>query len=260
MAFIANSGQTIHGLSTFSTFEALARLSAVVETYLDHVFDLHHPFGSGNAKIGLLLERKLAQWEDHLPNDLRRTILRGTDLSIPGSANLRLSYLYIRLLIQKLGIDDAKQNEQVDSEDLEHRLIHARQTAENIVLFVQELDDVALRDFWLYFNAFALSGTVAFLFRCALESEQGVVGLAQSRFLKLAWDLVETLRAHQRRMNWDIGNVCVAQYATILEKLVITGGQPSEAILDLQQFCQSEFAEFDQMFPDFWDKFQMESA
>lgn len=224
------------------------------------MFDLRRPLGSGNAKIGLLLEKDLAQWEDHLPNDLRRAILRGTNLSIPGSANLRLSYLYIRLLFQKLGIDDVKQNEQIDSEDLEHRLIHARQTAENIVLFVQELDDVALRDFWLYFNAFALSGTVAFLFRCALESEQGVVGLAQSRYLKLAWDLVETLRAHQRRVNWDIGNVCVAQYATILEKLMVTGGQPSEAISDLQQFWQSEFAEFDQMFPDFWDRFQMESA
>lgn len=224
------------------------------------MFDLHHPLGSGNTKTGLLLEKELAQWEDHLPSDLRRTILRGTNLSIPGSANLRLSYLYIRLLIQKLGIDDVKQNEQVDSEDLEHRLLHARQTAESIVLFVQELDDMALGDFWLYFNSFALSGTVAFLFRCALESEQGVVGLAQSRYLKPAWDLVETLRAHQQRMNWDIGNVCVAQYYTILEKLVVTGGQPSEAISDLQQFCQSEFAEFDQTFPDYWDMFQMESA
>ncbi|KAI1109202.1 fungal-specific transcription factor domain-containing protein [Nemania sp. NC0429] len=260
LAVIADSGQDTDERATFTTFEALARLSPVIETYLDHVFDLHRPPGSGNARFGLLLEKALAQWEDHLPNGLRRAILRGTNLSIPGSANLRLSYLYIRLLIQKLGIDDIKQNEQVDSEDLEHRLLHARQTAENIVLFVQELNDVALRDFWLYFNAFALSGTVAFLFRCALESEQGVVGLGQSRYLKLAWDLVETLQAHQRRMNWDIGNVCVAQYATILEKLVVTGGQPSEAMSDLQQFCQSEFAEFDQMFPDFWDRFQMESA
>ncbi|KAI8952423.1 fungal-specific transcription factor domain-containing protein [Xylaria longipes] len=258
LAIVTDDGQSTDGSGICSTFEALARLSGVLETYLDYVFNLHQSSSDGNGTMRISLEKQLAQWEDGLTDELRRTILRGTNLSIPGSANLRLSYLYIRLLTQKLGVDDVKQNRPTDSEDLDHRLMYARQAAENIVLFIQELDDMALCDFWLSFNAFALSGTVAFLFRCALESEQGAVGVAQSRYLKLAKDLTRALRSHQQRMNWDLGNICVAQYATILEH-VASDGRPLETISDLQQFCQADFVEFDQMFLND-DMFQMEGA
>ncbi|KAI1751510.1 fungal-specific transcription factor domain-containing protein [Xylaria castorea] len=259
LTIAANNGKITPDSGIHSTFEALAKLSEVLETYLDHVFNLYQAPSNGNGTIRIRLERKLAQWEDDLSSELRRTILRGTNLSIPGSANLRLSYLYIRLLIQKLGIDDVKQNQRVDLEDMDHRLMYARQAAESIVLFVQELDGMALRDFWLPFNAFALSGTVAFLFRCALESEQVEVGVAQSRCLKLAKDLIITLRSHQQCMNWDLGNICIAQYAKILEH-VASDGRARETISDLQQFYQAGVVEFDQMFLNDWDMFQTDGA
>ncbi|KAI0533285.1 fungal-specific transcription factor domain-containing protein [Xylaria digitata] len=259
LAAVADGERATNDFTMYSTFEALARLSEVLETYLDHVFNLNQQPGNSNSKLRVLLEKKLAQWEDHLPSELRRAILRGTNMSIPGSANLRLSYLYIRLLTQKLGVDDVKETQPMNSEDLDHRLMHARQAAESIVLFVQELDDRSLRDFWLSLNAFALSGTVAFLFRCALESEQGVGGVAQSRYLKLARDLVVALQAHQRRMNWDLGNICVAQYATVLENIA-NNDRPLETISDLQQIWQSDSAELDQMFLNDWDMFQTDGA
>ncbi|KAF2962740.1 hypothetical protein GQX73_g10831 [Xylaria multiplex] len=256
---VADDERATNDLTMYSTFEALARLSEVLETYLDHVFNLNQERGNSNGKLRVLLEKKLAQWEDHLPSELRRSILRGTNMSIPGSANLRLSYLYIRLLTQRLGVDDAKESQPMNSEDLDHRLMYARQAAESIVLFVQELDDISLRDFWLSFNAFTLSGTVAFLFRCALEFEQGVGGVAQSRYLKLARDLVVALQVHQRRMNWDLGNICIAQYATVLENIA-KNNRPLEAISDLQQIWQSDSAEFDRMLLNDWDTFQMDGA
>ncbi|KAI0544361.1 fungal-specific transcription factor domain-containing protein [Xylaria curta] len=256
---VADGGQSTPSFGIRSAFEALAILSEVLEIYLDHVFNLHQAQINGNNTIRIRLETKLAQWEDDLSNDLRRTILRGTDLSVPGSANLRLSYLYIRLLIQKLGIDDVKQNQLADLEELNHRLMYARQAAESIVLFVQELDDIALRDFWLPFNAFALSGTVAFLFRCALQSEQVELGATQSRCLKLAKDLIITLQSHQQRMNWDLGNICIAQYAKILNH-VASDGQPLKTIPDLQQFCEADVADFDQMFLHDWDTLQTDST
>ncbi|KAI0401119.1 fungal-specific transcription factor domain-containing protein [Xylaria palmicola] len=257
MAVVTDDDSTIHpGSATCPTFEALAGLSEVLETYLDHVFNLRHPADSGDSRICLVLEKRLAQWEDDLPSDLRRTVLRGTNLSIPGSANLRLSYLYIRLLTQKLEVDNIKQSQPTNSADLDQRLMYARQAAESIVLFIQELDDAVLRDFWLSFNAFALSGTVAFLLRCALESGDGTSGVAQSRCLGLARDLIEALRVHQQRMNWDLGNICVAQYAAVLDNIA-ADGRPLEAVLDMQQFSQSDFAEFDHTFLNEWDMFQM---
>ncbi|KAI0486762.1 fungal-specific transcription factor domain-containing protein [Xylaria cf. heliscus] len=259
LTFVADDSQMTHVSATCFTFEAFVGLSQVLETYLDHIYNLHQPSSDGRGTIRIRLEKQLAEWEDNLTNELRRVILRGTNLSIPGCANLRLSYLYLRLLIQKLGIDDVKQNQPIDPEELDSRLIYARQAAESIVLFIQELDDAALRDFWFPFNAFALSGTVAFLFRCALESEKGGVSVAQSRYLKLAKDLIIALRSHQFRMNWDLGNICVAQYATILDH-VASDDRSLETISDLHQLCPTDFAEFDQMSLNDWDLFQIDGS
>lgn len=187
---------------------------------------------------------------------MRRTIRRGANLSILGSANLRLSYLYIRLLTQKLGIDEARQNRSIGLENLDDRLLYARQAAKSIVLFIRELDDVVLQGFWLPFDAFALSGTVAFLFRCALETEQGAISVAQSRYLKLARDLIIALQLHQESANWDPGNICIAQYASILDRIA-SDGRPLETISDLQQFCQPDFTEFGQTSLNDWDVSQL---
>lgn len=242
-----------------AVFVGLATLTDVLDPYLDHVFDLRPRDGSEDSAVSLDIERRLTQWEDSLPGMLRRAIIRGVDLRFPGSPNLRLSYLYIRLLVQKLGLDSAKHKVATDPAILHHQLIKAREAAENIVLFVQELDDVALCDFWLSSNAFALSSTVAFLLRSVLETDERHVGFAQSRHLQLAWDMITTLRAHQERRNWDLGNICVAQYADVLEKLMRSNerpnSQPPAAKQDLHEFVFSDFTEVDQLFPSLWEMF-----
>ena len=60
-------------------------------------------------------------------------------------------------------------------------------------------------------------------------------------------------------MNWDLGNICIAQYAKILDH-VTSDGRPLETIPDLQQFCQADVADFDQMFLHDWDTFQTDST
>jgi hypothetical protein len=240
-------------------FVGLATLTDVLDPYLDHVFDLRAKHNSADNAVSLDIERRLTQWEDSLPPELRRAVIRGVGVRLPGSSNLRLSYLYIRLLVQKLGLDSARHKEVTDPAILHHQLIKAREAAENIVLFVQELDDAALCDFWLSYNAFALSSTVAFLLRSVLETDERHVGLAQSRHLQLAWDMITTLRSHQDRKNWDLGNICVAQYADVLEKLMESSTQPDNqppiATPDLQDFVISDFTEVDQLFPSLWDMF-----
>lgn len=251
---------SIHGLEAHhydaeatAVFVGLVTLTGILDGYLDHAFDLQPWTNTQHHAVSLDIEARLTQWEDSLPRDLRRRIIRGVDLSVPGSANLRLAYLYLRLLGRKLGLDNEEQEKAADAGIRTQRRILARQSAEDIVLFVQELDDDALGDFWLSFNAFALSSTVAFLLRNALETERHLGSLAQSVSLKLASDMITALQSHRERKCWDLANICISQYAELIEKLVASDGQVAETIPALQQFLLAESISIDDMFPSIWD-------
>jgi hypothetical protein len=236
-----------------AAFVGLVTLTEILDGYLDCVFDLRRLSAADHGNLSLDMENRIAQWEDSLPPDLRRCIVRGVDLSIGGSANLRLTYLYVRLLARKLGLDDEEQSRGADPAVLSQRRTLARQAAENIVLFVQELDDNALGDFWLSSNAFALSSTVAFLLRNALEATHEGGGVAQSIPLKLASDMITALRSHQTRMSWDLANICIVQYADVVEKLMTAGTPTPESLPALEQFLMAEPVGIDDMFPSLWD-------
>jgi len=122
---------------------------------------------------------------------------------------------------------------------------------------VQELNTAALGDFWLSFNAFALSSTAAFLLRSALQSHPGIasghhrdrdLGNSQTGgqdfnsesntesrpsirddiHIRLAADLVTALEIHRKEYSWDLDNICIAQYASIVEHLQVAA-QPESA-------------------------------
>jgi hypothetical protein len=98
--------------------------------------------------------------------------------------------------------------------------MHVRRAAEDIVLFVQELSKAAMAGFWFPLNAFAFSATVASLLRCALELEREQ--LATSISLRMAQDLLVALNNHRTSEDWDLGDICLAQYSGIVEKLLNT--------------------------------------
>lgn len=235
---------------------ALAELTDVLDPYIDHVFDLRDLLKHDSGSVGLEIQRRLTGWEDSLPNQLKRAVIRGIDLRIAGSANLRLAYLFIRLLNQKLSLNNVKNHSDTNAAMIKHCLIRARQAAEEIVIFVQELDDESLSDFWLSFNAFSLSGTVAFLVRSALEEQETAGENVRSRFLELASDMISSLRSHQERMAWDLGNICVAQYSHVLEKLMATDSHSPDNPSELQQFVMSDLIDVDQLSPSLWDLFK----
>lgn len=265
LAHFFEPNEELYNADAASVFVAFATLAQVLDVYLDHIYDLRRDTNDRCEDVSVDIQNRLAQWEDSLPVHLRASIIRGVNLDAPGSSNLRLSYLYIRLLAQKLGIDDNERHARQASEPAAttQRKICARQAAQDIVHFVQELGDAALRDFWLSFNAFVLSSTVAFLLRSALElvvvvgGRQRAAGQqpARDRSLRLAWDMVRALRAHQERANWDLGSICIAQYADVVERLMTPDVEASEVIPELPQSVFSEFAEIDMMFPSLWDMF-----
>lgn len=237
-----------------AVFVGLITLTKILDVYLDHVFILKHGGDLHDRITNLDLESRLTQWEDSLPGEIRRMILRGVGLDIPGSSNLRLAYLYIKLLGQKLELDNEKIGNTTPS-NLRNRQAQVRRAAEDIVLLIQELDDRALGDFWLTLSCFILSSTVTFLLRCALESENGPAGLSDSISLKLAHDMVTALRSHRQRVGWDLGDICIAQYSDVLEKLSTTAAQSSDAVPDFQELWMSNMPSVDDLFPSLWDMF-----
>ncbi|KAL3297608.1 fungal specific transcription factor domain-containing protein [Colletotrichum asianum] len=238
-----------------SVFIALVTLTGVLDKYLEFVYDLNQDRDQDNGQTSLGLELSLGQWEDSLSDDVRRIITRGNNLHIPGAANLRLAYLSTKLLRRRIELDIEKQEDAALGDALTNRYIQVRRAAEEIVLLVQELEEIHLSDFWLPVSAFAFTSAITFLLRCALETENTAAGLAQSASLRLANNLIDSLQSHQQKSGWDLGDLCLAQYAEVVEKLM-TADSPSATVPEFQQLMMSsEVPIIDELFPNLWDMF-----
>ncbi|ROW07338.1 hypothetical protein VMCG_03939 [Cytospora schulzeri] len=226
-------------------------LSEVLDVYLVHLHDLR---SSRRATSSFDPEVVLSRWEESLSGDARRLILRGTDLNIPGASNLRLSYLFVRLLQRRIELDNGRQNgDQTDTIFLSNRYVQIRRAAEDIVLLVQELQSPQLNDFWLPTAAFIFTSTIAFLLRVALETEETAGGLAESLSLRLAKDLLAALQAHQQHSHWELGDICIAQYAEVVEKLAVSSvcqQVPEVPAPDFQDFVIANLPDAQELFPN----------
>ncbi|KAI0106590.1 fungal-specific transcription factor domain-containing protein [Hypoxylon sp. NC0597] len=197
-----------------SVFFALSGLTDVLDHYLQRLYRLEK---ETNMPI-TSMELRLNRWVEGLVNDVRQIITRGTSLHIPGAPNLRLAYLSVQLLIHRIQMEDSRAKDDVDEDSLANQYICIRRTAEDLVFLIQELRQEQLDDFWLPVTAFAFPSAITFLLRCALETVRSPNELSKSGFVKLAWDLITTLRSH-KSLGWDLGDICLAQYAEVVEKL-----------------------------------------
>ncbi|KAH8757196.1 fungal-specific transcription factor domain-containing protein [Diaporthe sp. PMI_573] len=249
--------------SVNTVFLALVSLSEVLDAFLVHIYALKldrqatSEFDPGTA---------LRRWEESLIGDIRRLIIYGKDLSAPGASNLRLSYLFVRLLQRRMELDStADKSKHADIDDLSGRYVHLREAAEDIVRLVQALRAPQLNDFWLPTAAFIFTSTIAFLLRVALETEKTANGLGESVSLSLAKDLLAALTGHQQNFGWDLGDACIAQYADVVEELRKatpvannTGQGDQETavpLIDWQDFDVSGFPDVEELFPNLWDMF-----
>jgi len=239
---------------------ALVTLTDVLDKYLEDAYDLQKRTDVQGETQHLDVELELSQWEMTLSNDLRRSIIGGSTPQAPGLPNLRLSYLYLKLMARKHAVDRAKAALAADVSVLRMAHLHVRRATEDVVLFVQELNKAALADFWFPLNAFAFSATVALLLRSALEMEQSRDhGFAQSPSVKLAHDLLATLKHHRQESEWDLGDICVAQYSEVVEKLLnpseATTSDTLDSIGDGLQLDTFSGADLNWPYPDLWELF-----
>ncbi|KAI6775815.1 hypothetical protein HG530_002573 [Fusarium avenaceum] len=239
-----------------TVYVALLGLTEVLDLHLRHVHQFSNP---DETKDTTHLELAMNNWVESLNDQIRRIIIRGTNLTILGAANLRLSYLTVRLLLQRIELEAEKRTRDAGDSRLINRYIQARRTAEDILILTQELQQEHLSDFFLPSTAFAFSTTVSFLLRCALETENSTSGLVQSSSLKIASDLLSALRSHKEKYSWDLGDICLAQHTEVVEKLLAMtppGDSSTEEPLDLSNFGMPDSSFLDQLFPSLWDPLQ----
>lgn len=207
------------------------------------------------------LQLRLNNWIESLSGSTRSVVLRGSRLDIPGAASLRLAYLTVRLLIQRMEHEATKHQAASQLSQIENRYLQAKHTAEEILVFTQELQGAQLRGFWQSVSSFSYPATVNFLLRCALEAETSPYGLAQNASFKIARDFITTLRRYQKEHDWDIGDVCLAQHTEIVDKILAGAeatGAETEATdtTDSQAFVIPDASIIDQLFPNLWDSLQ----
>ncbi|KAK7418187.1 hypothetical protein QQZ08_011340 [Neonectria magnoliae] len=255
LEYLCESGSAEDKKQKASVFVALVGLTDVLDSNLRHIYH----FEPGEPRNTTHLELALNNWVESLDDKIRRIIIRGTSLEIPGAANLRLAYLNVRLLLERIKLEADKQLYETQDSRLLNRYIQARRTSEEILILTQELQSEQLADFWLPSGSFAFPATVSFLLRCALETENSPSGLAQSSSLRIASNLISALRFHKEKNSWDLGDICLAQHAEIVEKvlaMVPTEDPGLDGSLDLQDFIMPDVSVIDQYFPSLWDPLQ----
>lgn len=194
---------------------ALVELSNVLFEYLDQLHRVSLAPGVESAT-----RNRLQTWAESTTGVTRSIVHRGTDLNPPGAANLRLAYLYIRFLDCRIQLEATRHGSgESMTEGLAGPYLTTRRAAEDICMFLSELGNVQLHDFWLPQLGFSLSTVMSFLLRSALDTSDADAGLPQNSPLGLAEEMLKSLRSHKRNANWDIGDLCISQYSDALDRI-----------------------------------------
>lgn len=242
---------------TASIFIGLVTLTDVLGQHLEYIYNVNKDERNSTTNLELALNN----WVESLTGTVRLIILRGSHLDVPGASNLRLSYLTTRLLLQRIELESDKHIYEHHDRRLINRYIQARRTAEDILLLTQELKPDQLGDFWLSTHAFSYPATVNFLLRCGLETENSPAELVQSSSFRIAHDLINTLRSHKEKYSWELADVCLAQHADIVDKILASvSSHDSQGITGAfdpeHEFVMPDVSIIDQFCPNLWDPLQ----
>ncbi|KAK2755865.1 hypothetical protein FQN54_005661 [Arachnomyces sp. PD_36] len=239
-------------MATASVFSCLLTLTEVLGRYLEYVYhigDCQDPPEISSVDLELLL----GEWEQALSEDIRRAVLRGTDLGIdtPGGANLRLAYLAVKLLLRRIQLDLDKGTHHIGGFT---PYLRAQRAAEDIVHFVQELDESHCHGFRIPTNAYTLISATPFLLRCSLRSGSPT----QNTPLKIAKDTINTLRSHRRNFSWHLAANCLGNCGDMIEMIEAGINQSSPALPNIDQYPDIGVSVLDDLLTVFGDTFEMD--
>lgn len=226
-----------------AVFIALTTLTDVLARYLEHVYNVSKEFPHSDAHT---LERILSDWEDSLGDEIRRIVLRGTSLDIPGAGNFRLAYLAVKLLLRRIQLDLNKGSQLLTEEDTRAPFyMQAQRAAEDIAHLIQELDATQLSGFWIPVHSFSITSATMFLLRSGLRmKDQG-----RNMPLNIATDMIHILHRHRQDFDWDLADHCLADCGELVEKIGM-------AVADFDLSAGAAGSEF----PDFTESLDIEPA
>ncbi|OJD12922.1 hypothetical protein AJ78_06549 [Emergomyces pasteurianus Ep9510] len=245
---------TTHVAAT-SVFISLITLTEILGRYLESIYHVvkgsPDPFEASNTDPELLL----GEWEETLSDDIRKSVMRGTRLDAPGAANLRLSYLAVKLLLRRIQLDRDRGSLAAEEASDCPFYLRAQRAAEDIVHFVQELDESHCRGFWIPANSFTLTSATSFLLRSALRSKNPSVNTP----LKLARDMIDALQRHKQNFSWDLADSCLGSCSDMLEKIEAGINNAGPSLPIFEEFAYVDMSVLDGLFTGFVDPFEMES-
>lgn len=254
-----------------SIFIALTTLTDVLGRSLEHIYQVskvHHTY-SPEMQSTTYFEDLLSKWEESLPDDIRRLVLRGTHLNAPGAANFRLAYLAVKLLLRRIQLDldtkDAAIHVEVEEDaNVSPFYLQAQRAAEEIVHLIQELDESHFRGFWIPVNAFSLTSATTFLLRSGLRMRTSTA-TSRNAPLRIAREMINTLHFHRMHFSWDLADHCLASCSDLVEKISSVEACASDGLLS-PSFPDSEnqvdvdlsaLEDFLDGFPGFVDALEM---
>lgn len=240
-----------------SIFVALLELTEVLGRVLEFTYDVSNPSKSNRDSVSTFFESLMDSWQDSQDDFIQRIVCRGTDLPVPGAANLRLAYLGLKFLTARLNSSLSNQEPRQNEETSSLHRIHIRRAAKEIFHFVKELNQAQLQGFWLPMHAYTLTSATSFLIRDALRPDDK--NASQSR--RIVPEMVSILRRYQNDYNWDLAENTLASYGPVVDQLefevVGTGAAPAnvdipclslpdmeEVFINLDDYVQLEPEDF----------------
>lgn len=219
---ISSPGMPFHEAAA-SIFIAFTTLTEVLGQYLEYIYHVSSPV----RKTINSLSHLLTNWEESLDTKTRHIIRRGTNLTTPGAANLRLAYLSVKLLLRRIALDlDDEQTEISDSDKRKDgtsssiSFTQVERVAEEIVHLVRELDELQLRGFWIPVQAYSLTSATTFLLRSGLRRvKPHSVESGENPPLELAKEMIATLQSHRLRFGWDLGDDCLSKCSELVKRI-----------------------------------------
>ncbi|PGH01110.1 hypothetical protein GX51_05425 [Blastomyces parvus] len=252
------TGASSSHVAATSVFISLITLTDVLGRYLEYIYHVAKsspdPFEISATDPELLL----GEWEEALSDDIRKAVMRGTHLDAPGAANLRLSYLAVKLLLRRIQLDRDRGPLPAEEASDCPFFLRAQRAAEDIVHFVQELDESQCRGFWIPANAFTLTSATSFLLRSALRPRNSSAHHSNTP-LKLARDMIDALQHHRRNFSWDLADNCLGSCGEMLEKIEAGINNNSGLLLpNCEEYPYVDMSALDSLFTGFGDPFDMD--
>jgi hypothetical protein len=190
---------------------------------------------------------------------VRRTVLRGTELEDPGAANLRLAYLAVRLLLSRIQLDSGPGTPREGRQSDSPVQLRAQRAAEEVVHFVQELDDRHLRGFWHPATGYALTSATSFLLRSALGARSPNSNAPRNNTaLQTAREKIDTLRFHRENHGWEIADNCLSNCGEILQNIGVARDYSSPTLSSIENLPDIDLSVLDDLISGSGDYLGME--